>query len=263
MNSLKHTIILTVAVALTMAFEASAGENVSTSPVLGVLSTATAAELPAKAADLVAHADAKTLKQTTIEVVKAAVGLNPAAAPAIVGGIAQASPEMAATAAATAVALVPNEAVVIARAAAAAAPAKAGAIVEAICRVQPANYQKVADAVAEVVPGAGRDILAGVAAAIPQLKNAINQALASYNGRVPSVSTVLTQVAQTGNSTTISALAAGASAGSLGGSSLGTPVILPQGPTIVPPQVPVVTSPVINPTNGVPAPPGGHNYSAP
>src|ERR1039458_2058316 len=108
MKSLKRTMFLTVAVALTVAVNVGAVEKTSASPALGVLSTATSAELPAKAAELVAQADAKTLKQTTIEVVKAAVGLNPAAAPAIVGSIAQASPAMAATAAATAVQLVPN-----------------------------------------------------------------------------------------------------------------------------------------------------------
>ena len=208
-----------------------------------------------------AQADAKNLKETTIDVVKAAVGLNPAAAPAIVGSIAQAVPAMAATASATAVQLVPNQVLLIARAAAAAAPAKAGAIVESICRVLPAQYQKVAAAVAEVVPGAGKDILAGIAAAIPNLKSAINQALADYKGDVPSVSAVLTQVAQTENSMNIAAFSAGTPASSAGGSSPATPAILPQGPSAAPPQVPIVTSPVLNPNTGTPG--QGHNYSAP
>ena len=263
MKPLKYTMYLTVAAALTVAVNVSAGEKAIANPALSVLSTAASADQPARAADLVAHADAKLLKQTTIDVVKAAVGLNPAAAPSIVSSIANASPEMAATASATAVAMVPNQAVAIAKAAAAAAPEKAGAIVEAICRVVPSNYQKVANAVAEVVPGAGKEILAGIAAAIPELKNAINQTLAAYNGAIPSVSTVLTHVAQTAKSTEIAALSAGTPTSPLGGSSPGTPVILPQGPSFVPPQVPIVTSPVINPTNGTPAPPGGHNYSSP
>ena len=261
MKSLKYAMFITVTVALTVAVNAGARENTSTSPALAVLSTATSAELPAKAAELVAQADAKNLKETTIDVVKAAVGLNPAAAPAIVGSIAQAVPVMAATASATAVQLVPNQVLLIARAAAAAAPAKAGAIVESICRVLPAQYQKVAEVVAEVVPGAGKDILAGIAAAIPNLKSAINQALADYKGDVPSVSAVLTQVAQTENSMNIAAFSAGTPASSAGGSSPATPAILPQGPSVQPPQVPIVTSPVLNPNTGTPG--QGHNYSAP
>lgn len=242
---------LTVAVALAMAIKVSAGDNTSASPSLGVLTTVTSAELPAKAGELVSQADAKTLKQTTIDVVKAAVGLNPAAAPAIVGSIAQVSPTMTATAAATAVALVPNQAVVIARAAASAAPAKAGAIVEAICRVLPADYQKVAVAVAEVIPGAGEQILAGVTAAIPELKMAVSQTLASYDSKIPSVAIVLTQVAQIENST-------------LAATPMGSPD-MPRGPSAVPPQVPIsgTLPPPLNPNTGTPVPPGGHNYSAP
>lgn len=242
---------MTVVLALAMVLGATAGDN-SNVPALGVLNTVKSAELPAKAAELVSQADAKNLKPTTVEVVKAAVGLNPAAAPAIVGSIAQTSPAMAATASATAAALVPNQVVLIARAAAAAAPTKAGAIVEALCRALPADYKLVADAVAEVVPGAGKEILAGVAAALPQLKDAINQALASYQGVVPSVSTVLGQVSQT-------AAAAGiAAAGNPGASN-------PRGPTVQPPIVtPSGTPTIITPGAGGVIPSGGpRGYSAP
>ena len=238
---------LTVVVALATASKANATDNNSANPSLGVLTTVTSAELPVKAGALVAQADAKVLKQTTIDVVKAAVGLNPAAAPAIVGNIAKASPAMTAIASATAVALVPNQAVVIARAAASAVPAKAGAIVEAICRVVPADYQKVATAVAEVVPGASKEILAGIAAAIPELKNAINQILVAYGSNIPSMSVVLPQLSQpetplAGNATPSFA----------------------RGPSPVPPQVTLSsTPPVINPGTGTQAPPGGHNYSSP
>jgi hypothetical protein len=158
---------------------------------------------------------------------------------------------MTAIASATAVALVPNQAVVIARAAASAVPAKAGAIVEAICRVVPADYQKVAAAVAEVVPGASKEILAGIAAAIPKLKNAIYQTLASYDGKIPSVTTVLTQVTQIENS-------------ALAGTPAAENLSSPRGPSPVPPQVPISgTPPVINPGSGTQAPAGGHNYSSP
>jgi hypothetical protein len=248
MKLLKHAGFLTVAVALTMAVKVSAGENAGTAPAVGILSTVATAELPAKAAELIAQADAKSLKITTISVVKAAVGLNPAAAPAIVGSIAQTTPEMAGIAAATATALVPSEALAIARSAAAAAPSKAGAIVEAMCRVLPADYQKIAVAVSEVVPGSAKDILTGIVAAIPELKTAINQTLAGYNGTIPSVSAVLTQV---GNTAAMAAISPGNG--------------LPMGPASRPPLVPISgTPPVVNPGNGQPVvSPTGHDYSAP
>ncbi len=247
MKSLKYTMFLTAAVALATASTASASDNNTANPSLSVLTAATSAELPAKAGALVAQADAKMLKQTTIDVVKAAVGLNPAAAPAIVESIAKSSPAMTAIASATAVTLVPNQAAAIARAAASAAPAKAGAIVEAICRVVPADYQKVAAAVAEAVPGASKEILAAIAAAIPELKNTINQILVTYGSNLPSMSTLLPQL-----SNQTAALAGNA-----------TPSMA-RGPSAVPPQVPVSgTPPVINPGTGTQAPPGGHNYSSP
>ena len=255
-----NCMFLTVAVAMTTAMGVSAGDKTGASPALGVLSTVSSAELPAKAAELVAQADAKTLKQTTIDVVRSAVGLNPAAAPAIVGSVAKASPDMAATATATAVALVPNQVVLIARFAATAAPAKAGAIVEAICRVLPSDYKIAAQAVAEIVPGASREILAGIEAALPELKGAIDQALASYQGSLPSVNMVLAQVDPTDSSTgTIAAATPGASP-----AAPASPV-LPRGPSVGPPATPPSGTPtVVTPGAGGVIPSGGtRGYSAP
>jgi hypothetical protein len=241
MKNIKCTICVVTAVALTMAVSVNAGENASANSFLGALSSVAPAELPSKAGDLVAQADAKNLRQTTIDVVKAAVGLNPAAATAIVGSIARSSPKMAAIAAATAISLVPNQVISIARAAAAAAPKQAGLIVEAICRVLPEDYQKVADVVSEIVPGAGKQILAGISAAIPKLNDLINQVLASYNGNIPSVSSVLNQVAQFASSS-----------GTVAINSLD----LPRGPSIGPPTIPISGTPPspIDPGSGGPVP---------
>jgi len=232
----------------------SAGENNGANPFFASLSAATAAELPAKAAGLVAQADPKNLKQTTMDVVKAAVGLNPAAAPAIVGSIAQSSPAMVVIAAATAVSLVPDQAATIARAAAVAVPTKAGQIVEAICRVVPGAYQKVATAVAEVVPSAGREILTAVSTAIPTLKDSINTVLASYNGNVPSVSSVLAQV-------TPSVIVA-TTVPQLSQPTFNTPSLAP--PTFGAPFTP--SSPLhtyVDPSSGTKVPAGGRDYAAP
>ena len=253
MKTLKYTMPFLAAIVLAMAVKVSAGENNGATPFFASLSAATAAELPAKAAELVSQANAKNLKQTTIDVVKAAVGLNPAAAPAIVGSIAQSSPAMAATAVAAAVSVVPDQVVAIARAAAAAAPAKAGQIVGAVCRELPASYQAVAEAVAEVVPGASREILTAISAAIPTLKDSLNKVLASYNGNIPSVSSVLAQV-KPGVEV--------ATAAPLPPSTFNTPSLAP--PTVTPPYVPTPGfHGNIDPGSGGKVPTGGRNYAAP
>jgi hypothetical protein len=255
MKLVKCKTFLAAAVALATALNVNAAETTATSPALGALSAVGSAELPSKAAELVTQANPKNLKSATMDVVKAAVGLNPAAAPAIVGSIAHASPDMAATAAATAATLVPDQVLIIAKAAAAAAPAKAGEIVEALCRVLPADYRVVAEAAADVVPGAGREILAGVAAAVPQLKDAINQTLASYQGSVPSVSSALSQVAQTAGASAVTTVAVGTG-------STGSPT--PQGPSPgTPPTPPSGTPVVLTPGSGGVIPSGPRGYSAP
>jgi hypothetical protein len=192
MKTLKMLSVL-MAVALFAAVGLRASDTPAANPFFGTLSTVSPAELPSASAELVAQADSKNLLETTVNVVKAAVGLNPAAAAAIVGTIAQSTPKMASVAAATAVALVPSQAVAIARAAAAAAPSEAGKIVEAVCRVVPAAFKDVASAVAGVVPNAGSAILAGITNAIPSLQGPIGKALASY-GVNPPVSPILNQI---------------------------------------------------------------------
>jgi hypothetical protein len=185
---------LALATAMTVGLRVGAGEPISPASFTGILSATPAAELPGRAAELVAQADPKTLRQTTVAVVKAAVSLNPAAAPAVVGSITQTTAVMGATAAAAAAVLVPDLAPAIARAAAATDPARAGMIVKTVCRALPTAYVSVAVAVAEVVPGADRDILAGVAAALPQLQAGISKALAGPPGSQPLVRTVLAEV---------------------------------------------------------------------
>ena len=142
------------------------------------------AELPVRAAELVAQAETNNVEQTTIEVVKAAVGLNPAAARLIVGCIAHSTPAMAATAASTAVWLVPDQASIIARAATAGAPQQAGNIAEAICRLRPDDYRSVAAAVGEMAPKAGKEVWPGIAAAIPRLRESVHLLLTDYEGKI-------------------------------------------------------------------------------
>jgi len=217
MNKLKFPLALGLGILLTANPAAFAAETPA-SPSLSILKTAPLAELPGKAAELVAAANPKNQIQVTRDVVRSAIGLNPAAASAIVGSVAVGTPAMAAVAAATAAGLLPKQAAALAQAAAAAAPKQAGEIVEAVCRVVPDSYQAVALAVAEAVPNASRQILDGLAAALPNLKNALTNALAvcqnspssvnlsdnssasvnASDNATPSVKTVLTQVDESG-----------------------------------------------------------------
>ena len=227
------------AVAFIAAVQLRAGDTSApvANPFFGSLSTVSAAELPAKSAELVSKSDAKSRIETTVSVVKAALGLNPAAAAEIVGAIAKSTPEMASVAAATAAALVPNQVKAIARAAAAAAPSYAGKIVEAVCRVVPADFKAVADAVAGVAPGQGKTILAGISAAIPALQEPIAKILSSNKGLNSSVSDVLALVP----------------------SDLPVPA-----PQFGPPFVPVPPSPVnLDPGSGGQVPIGGRDYVTP
>ena len=247
-------------VALVAMVKLQAADAPVANPFFAKLSSVSPAELPAKSAELVSQADAKNRAESTAQVVKAAVGLNPAAVAAIVGTIAQSTPEMASVAAAAAVALMPEQAIAIARAAAAAAPAEAGQIVEAVCRLVPNAYKDVANTVAGVAPGTGKAILAGISAAIPTLKVSINDILAGYNGGNPPVGDVLGQLATVpvvaANGTSV----AMAPAPRLGG----VPVAITPAVTFGPPYVPIPVSPVNYSTgSGGQEASGGHNSSPP
>jgi hypothetical protein len=145
------------------------------------------AELPAKAADLVAQAKSSDRQTTTIQVVKGAVAINPAAAPYIVGAIARAVPDMASIAAGTAGAGQTKQAGAIAKTAATAAPSRAGKIVVAVCRAVPSDYRSIVVAVLEAAPGSGNEIVKAVADALPELKASIEQIIAGYGRNAVSV----------------------------------------------------------------------------
>lgn len=218
------------------------------SPSLNALKSVPLAELPGKAATLVAAADAKSQVQTAVDVTKSGIGLNPAAASAIVGAIASRTPETAAVVAATAASLFPKQAAELARIAAAAAPKYAGKITEAVCAVVPNAYKEIAQAVANAVPGSAKEILTGVAGAIPSLKGAINNALAIY--KAPSVNQVLSQISATAAAPTTASLTSGMDV---------SPKVKPTPTPINFPGAPVN----LDPGATIPRPPGGRDYSTP
>ena len=253
-------------IALSVAFLvacASLGKDApKANPFTEVLAAVPAAELPAQAADLVLQAKPRHRQATTVNVVKAALGVNPAAAPAIVGAIARAVPEMASVAAGAATAEQPKQASAIAKAAAAAAPSQAGKIVVAVCRAVPNQYRNVAIAVSEAAPGAGKEIVNAVATALPGLKPYVERVLAGYGGNVPSVADTLDQAAKGSPTSTPSP-----SATPMLPTTPASPTLagmLPRPPAPGPPYVPLTRTPT-NVTSGTSGevPTGGRNYADP
>jgi hypothetical protein len=233
----------------------------ASNPFITVLAEVPAAELPAKAADVVSQAKRRERKPITVNVVKAALSFNPAAAPAIVGAIARAVPEMASIAAGTAAVQQPKQASAIAKAAAAGAPSQAGAVVKAVCLAVPSEYREIAAAVSHAVPGASKEILKAVVAALPDLKPSMEKVLAGYGGNVPSVDVTLDEVAlaKAQSPSAPSAVVANPySSPVMAGSTMA------RGPASGPAYIPLTRTPTnVNSGTSGPGPGGGRNYAAP
>ena len=257
---MKRTTSILLSVAFLVAGNCFAKDAPKANPFNKILTAVPAAELPAKAAELVSQAKAADRREATTNVVKAALSINPAAAPAIVGAIARAVPEMASIAAGTAAAEQPKQAAAIAKAAAAAAPLQAGAIVEAVCRAVPREYRSIAIAVSQVAPEAGQEIVNGVTSAVPGLKPSIEKVLAGYGGNVPSVAVTLDQAAQATvvSETGTPTVPTSAASGVMRGASMA------RGPAVGPPYIPLTTTPTaVTPGTSGQVPGGGRNYAAP
>jgi len=227
---------------LAMVLGSSIAANAATTKeqVRAGLKSVPTAEVPARAAELVAQASSDTRVSITVEAVSVAVKAHPTIASAIVGSISKQNPTTAAPAAATAASLQPKQVKAIAQAAAAAAPAQAGAIVKALCKALPAAYREVALVVSLAVPSATDEILAGLSEALPEIKPALDSVIASYSGKAPSVAAVMDRV--------VPSVASGGS--DVRGPTIGAPFIALSGtPTNAPP--------------GNDVPPGGRDYARP
>ncbi len=178
---MKTTFILAASVVLAGS-HLIAAERRPENPYNKVFATLIAPDYPNKAAAEVKKADAGDKASVTALVVKSAVGLRPASAPAVAASIARENPELAPVAAYTAAIEQPKQASAIARATAAAAPAQAGKIVGRLCVAVPKDYKSIALAAAKAAPEYTRDILSAVAEANPDLKPGIDLALANQQG---------------------------------------------------------------------------------
>lgn len=265
---MKKTTSFVLSAALLVTSMAFGKDAPRTNPFKQVLSSVPAAELPAQAAELVFQAKGEDQAATTTDVVKAAVGLKPAAAPAIVAAIAKKVPDMAAVSAGVAATEQPKQAAAIAKAAAAAAPDQTREIVLAVCRAVPSDYRNVAVAVSKAVPSASDKILGAVASGFPELKPYIQQTLVAYGGNVPSVSSVLDQAVRLTQTTTVSSPALAMSPRTTANTPAPAAPVLPaplaRGPAVGPAYFPVTTTPTnVTPGSSGIVPEGGRNYAAP
>ena len=247
-NNIKIVGTLAISLLCPGSFQTFGKDAATPKPAQAALSSVPAAELPAQAAKLIQEAKVRQREARTIEVVKAALAINPAAAAPVVGAIAQAVPEMAAVAAKVAATQQPQQAAAIAKAAAAAAPPRAGKIVAAVCEAVPNAYRNIAIAVAEVAPTAGKDILKSVGAAIPELKPHIEKELAGYGLTLPPVANTLDLAVAQARASGAPSIVAGMPAADAGPA----PVIPGSG-----------TTGNSEPNTSGANPPGGRNYARP
>ncbi|HEY5913134.1 MAG TPA: hypothetical protein VJA21_21295 [Verrucomicrobiae bacterium] len=244
--AVKGGAVVALAIGLMFQWSAFAGDA-RPAGVEEELSRVAAAEMPAKAAEIVRSAKPRERGRLTVRVVKSAVAINPASAGTVVSAVSKAMPEMASVAAGAAAEAQPKEAIHYARVAASAAPAQAEKIVAAVCRAVPGQYKSVALAVASAVPAASLEVLRGVAAAVPGVRPGIEAALADRRDKAPSVPVVLESVKPLPAPAILAPTVAGTP---LGLSTRGSepPSVLPPGSDPPPPG---------------PGPRGQRNYAAP
>jgi len=115
---------------------------------------APAADLPAKAAEMVTQSSKKEKEAVAVAVVRAAIAKKPASAVSVVSSVIKAAPSTGPAVAAAAAKLAPDQVEAIATAAALAASEVADKIVAAIADVYPNLEERVAKAVMLAVPQA-------------------------------------------------------------------------------------------------------------
>lgn len=134
------------------------------------LSTLRVAELPREVAKLIVNEKGNGRAERCVAIVRSAVELSRASAPAIVGAASRIAPDLAPEFSAAAATIEPKLAAGIARAAAAAAPNYAPEIAVAVIKAQPSQYTQVAYEVAYAVPAKDQQVVNAVVTGLPNLK---------------------------------------------------------------------------------------------
>lgn len=192
----KQSFMKTIAVILVAyLFEAGllAEQTLTSNPNAIALEKVPAAELPAMTARLVMACKPQERNATTRNAVTAAVRINPAAAPLIVGAVSRAAPQTAAFAAQAAAREQPALAAAITRAAVGVAPAYAANIVRAVCSSVPGEQRNIAIAAVRAAPFASNEILRSVGSVQADLRPFIEREIEAHGRTAPSVAHCLDQ----------------------------------------------------------------------
>jgi hypothetical protein len=171
----KHVTLAVLLAALSF-FAAPSATAIPESQTLAIkktVATVPAAELAARASDLVAQADKGEKEEVAVTTVREVASKRSATIVAVVGAIAKRSPELSVSVAAEAARLVAERATEIAKAAAAGAPSQADRIAAAVAKVAPKSATKVTRAVASVVPEQTTQIVQSVVSTVPTAKDEI------------------------------------------------------------------------------------------
>jgi hypothetical protein len=142
-----------------------------------------AAELAAKAANLVVQADKTDRQEVAVTTVREIAAKRPATIVAVVGAIAKAAPDLSPVVAAEAAKLVAERAPEIAKAATAGAPAQADQIAAAVTKVSPKSAVKVTSAIVAVVPDQTTRVVDAVVSLVPSARPEIANTLSRMTER--------------------------------------------------------------------------------
>jgi len=242
----------------------SSGQPAASDSCLAALSRASAPELPAVAARLVAQAPAESREATAVEVVRTVNALaQPSSLPFVVAAISESSPSVAVAAMGEASRLQPEVRSACVHAATTAAPGQAATIVAQAVKQQPTSYARLALVAAQAAPARGAEISSVMSAGLPQLQPFADRAAVGASSK-PEVSSVVAQV---------NGMVASAAQGEIAtvrSSGIATPNYVPlasstqKGPPVITPITPAVTpTPEKTIGNTIPQSGNDRDYSAP
>jgi hypothetical protein len=163
--------VLLAALSFFAAPSASAMPESQALAIKKIVADVPAAELAAKAANLVVQADKTDRQEVAVTTVREIAAKRPATIVAVVGAISKAAPDLSPVVAAEAAKLVAERAPEIAKAATAGAPAEADQIAAAVAKVTPKSAAKVAGAVVTVVPDQSTKVVDAVLNLVPSARD--------------------------------------------------------------------------------------------
>ena len=146
--------LMAVAVASMTASAVTVDKRIpSVKAIRAIASETSVVELPAKAAEIISQASDETREKVAIRTVRIFLQNHHSLAPSLVGAIANAVPELAATVAAEAIKLFPESAYSITKAAVAAAPEQAVRVAIAATSAQEGQVAGIVAGVQRAIPG--------------------------------------------------------------------------------------------------------------